>query len=183
MKLSITQIVLGVLVVIASLYITGWMILDAPEAHDQFNTYVSDLQKLPGITSTNHTMNEDLFSLARFSSFLLPILGIVLVSIGIAQIYGKTLSSIKTSITNISAGLVIIGVLVLISGWGYPFGSPIFVSSNVSRETVELLLNTRHQDYIPLTISRFTVIMFLFAVVVIVIGIIQLITSRKKVNA
>ncbi|MBN1189143.1 MAG: hypothetical protein JXA46_05260 [Dehalococcoidales bacterium] len=114
MKLSIAQIVLGILIAAASCYITGWMIfgvqslLTIPVPDE--SSFMSRMNVLP--------RHETLFTLARYASGLVFGLGLAVLLTGAFQ--NSTESGRKLAISQIIAGVLIPAVSYFIIIWGYP---------------------------------------------------------------
>jgi hypothetical protein len=115
-KLPITQIILGILVLIAAVWITWWMASGVNELLDSVVLDENDSRV------QNYTPdNESLFTLSRYLSGVLALLGLVVTITGI--LWKRTENKIKlTNIQTISGALLIVlSVVILI--WGYSFTS------------------------------------------------------------
>lgn len=178
MKLPITQIVLGTLIVIAACYITGWMIYDAPEEFTAYKSEIDELNKLEGLRVTP-TVSNTQFDIARISSYILPILGLLLVSIGSVQLFAQQLRKPILALSDMITGGLVAGITFVTTWWGQPL-IIINATPTLTPETLELLHNG--YDYATPIVSRAAGITLMLAMAVVVIGVIQLILSRKKVR-
>jgi hypothetical protein len=114
MKLAITQIVLGVLIVLAACYISWWMIFGVVSL---LNETVVDGS---GAVVTNASPdNETLFVIARYVSGLLFGLGLVVLITG--AFWKKIKSKKNPAIIQVIAGTLIAAISVFILLWGYAF--------------------------------------------------------------
>jgi hypothetical protein len=116
MKLSITQMILGILIIFAAVYVTGWMIHEAPKQ------YTQPVIDAAGKTTYVAVVPEDeaLFTVSRYSSYALPILGVIILIIGVAGTIKKEANKYSLVITNIVAGVLIAALSYIISRWGFP---------------------------------------------------------------
>jgi hypothetical protein len=114
MKLSIAQIILGVLLVLAACYIVGWMIFGVPSL---LNMPVPDDG---GVMKNAEVLpeHETLLAAARYASGLLFGLGLVVLLTGAFQKRGE--SGKKLAITQAVAGVLIAAIAIFITRWGYP---------------------------------------------------------------
>lgn len=128
MKLSITRVVLGALIVLAACYIVGWMIFGVPSL---LNMPVPDESGVMRNTDV-FPEHEVLFTIARYASGLLLGLSLVVLLTGAFQQNVK--SKKKLAITQIIAGVLIVAVSVFITRWGYPtvFVVPMPEGSNLT---------------------------------------------------
>jgi len=112
MKLSVTQIALGILIVLVAGYIIWWMFFGvAPLLEDK-------ILNESGALVTNVTLeNAALFTAARYASFLLFACGVVAVILGA---FGKIIASIrKIAVTEIVLGVLIVLISAYLFRWGY----------------------------------------------------------------
>jgi flagellar basal body-associated protein FliL len=173
MKLSITQIILGVLIIFAACYITGWMIHEAPH---QFTQLVSN--NTGGVTYINVVPEDErLFNVSRYGSYALPVLGVLVLIIGTIQSAKADARNRRLIIINIVAGFLIAALAFIITRWGYPTqfhtapggGSNIIIFANPGRSLLGL--------------QSASGIMVAFGLAVLGVGIAQLIKARKTQNA
>jgi len=112
MKLSITQIVLGVLIVLAACYVVWWMIFGVAPMLTMM------VLNENGVMVTNVTPeNEVLFTVARYTSVLL--FGFGLVVMFTRAFCKKAENTQKLAMTQIVVGVLIVAVSVFILRWGY----------------------------------------------------------------
>ncbi len=116
MKLSVTQMALGILIIFAACYVTGWMIYKAPS---QFR------QPMPndtgGVTYIDVTpKDEGLFNVSRYGSYALPVLGVLVLIIGAIQSVKAKARARRLIITNVIAGVLVVALAIIITRWGYP---------------------------------------------------------------
>lgn len=120
MKLSITQIVLGVLIVLVSGYIARWMLFGVA------SLLTMTLLNESGVMVANVTPeHEILFTIARYAFVLLVGLGLVVVFTG--AFWKRAENKKKLAITQIivRALIVIVSVFMLICGYALEFIVPI----------------------------------------------------------
>lgn len=171
MKLSVPQIVFSILIILASCYVTGWMIHEAPSLYRQ---PIPD----PGgdVTYVDVTPeDETLFSISRYSSYVLPALGILVLIISTVQSVKAESRSRLLVIINIVAGVLIATSAFFITRWGYPTefhtaigtGSDTIMWINVNPGRSLLGLQAASGALIPLGLAVFGC------------GIFQLISLRK----
>jgi hypothetical protein len=114
MKLSTTQIILGVLIVLSALYILWWMAFGV-------TSLLND--KVPGdggVMLANYTPEHKiLFTVARYASGLLSVLGLATIITGV--LWKKAENKKNLTITQIIIGLLIVAVSAFIFTWGYSF--------------------------------------------------------------
>jgi hypothetical protein len=115
MKLSVTQIILGVLIIFAACYVTGWMI-HTPVPHtypvtdnDGKVTYVDVIPE-----------DEALYNVSLFGSYLLPVLGVLVLIISTIQTVRAGARTRSLMITNIIAGVLVAALALIITNGGYP---------------------------------------------------------------
>ena len=173
MKLSITQITLGILIILAACCVTGWMIHKAP---DQLRQPVLDNA---GKTTYMDVVPQDeaLFNTARYGSYLLPFLGIFLVIAGTIQAArgGIGIKSLATS--TIFAGVIVAALGFIITTWGYPTS---FVTPHPDENDrlMGIFTNPGRSLVLIQAVSAFLLLPGLAAAGV---GIAQLVKSRKKI--
>ncbi len=112
MKLSITQIVLGALIVLAAIFIARWMIFGATSLLD-----LTVLDENGVMIADVFPEHEVLFTVARYSFPLLLGLGLVVLVRGAS--WKRTENRKKLSITQIIAGVLVVAISVFILRWGY----------------------------------------------------------------
>ena len=116
MKLSTAQIILGALIVLAACYVTGWMIHKAPSELRQPNPDTSSTPRYLDVIPENY----ELFNIARYGSYLLPVAGMFLLVTGAVQNVTPEARKRSLTIANIIAGLLIAATAFIITSWGYP---------------------------------------------------------------
>lgn len=174
MKLSITQIVLGILIILAAFYVTGWMI------HEASSQYEPVIPNFP-VDVTNISIiqnNETLFYIATYGSLALPILGVLVLVIGTVQ-SNKLNARIWQLITiNITAGALIIALVLVIFGYGkHTFSATAIIKDTdtvISMDTLSVAFSLS----MVLTIGA----MLLLGLAVVGVGIAQLVKSRNTQN-
>jgi uncharacterized membrane protein len=129
MKLSITQMVLGIFITIAACYIMGWMIFGVPgllhmpePADNGVTTYVDAVPK-----------HEAFFTTARYISGLAFALGLAALVVGTIQAARRAASQSRTVILQMVFGASITASAFVITGWGFPlsFDIPTPEGSNI----------------------------------------------------
>jgi hypothetical protein len=174
MKLSITQIILGVLIVFAACFIVGWMTYQAPNFLRQpkpddtgMKTYIDVVPE-----------HKALFDFSRYGSYFIPAMGIFLIIAGTIKAIRAETRTRKLSIAIIIAGALVSGLAFLITVYGYPTSF-----NTLAPDANNLML------YISINPARtfiytqsITAVLLLVGLAVIVIGIIELIKTRKKPN-
>ncbi|MFA5309566.1 MAG: hypothetical protein WC370_08815 [Dehalococcoidales bacterium] len=172
MKLSVPQIVLGVLIVFACCYVTGWMIFRAPD------------QSIPTTFFTNETgryfslgpEHETLFNVSRYGSYLLPFLGVSLLIIGTVRVVKSGVFTRRFAAVDIIIGVVLAGLAVFIVCWGYP---TTFLSKAVPGSDDQFItIIDPGRGMIGPQLATGAII--LFSVIVLGAGITRLVKSRKS---
>ncbi len=161
MKLSITQVALGVLIACAAGYIMWWMLFDVVPLL---------AEKVPdagGVMVQDYTpRHEILFTVARYASILLTGLGLLVLSAGALR--GKIKNQKRLAVTQIIAGALIIALSAFILIWGYSFN---------------VIVALKGGPVLTMTSAKaFTVLTSLMGLVVLITGIFQFIKSRKTQN-
>jgi hypothetical protein len=116
--LSLTQIALGIIVILFSCYVAGWMIFEAPHI---LNTTWLHFDTISPITL--YATNGELFTAARIVSGLLLVFGLVTLIAATVQLFrfqsygaiSKRLALIQTS-----SGFLIVIAAVFVVTQGYP---------------------------------------------------------------
>jgi len=171
-KRSIAQTALGVIIILAACYVTGWMIHKAP---DQLTHPVLDNA---GITTSIDVIPKDeaLFNVARYGSYLLPVLGIFLVIAGTVQAARGRASIKSLAVSCIITGLLVAGASIIITTWGYPTS---FVTPHGAPDRSYLRIFANYGR--SLTFIRYlSVSLILPGLAVVGVGIVQLVKSRKQ---
>ncbi len=116
MKFSITQVILGVLIVLAACYIVGWMIFGVPRLLNM------SIPNESGIISYIDAIpeHEVLFTAARTVAGLVFALGMVVLIVGVVQTIRSEERNKKLAKTQIIAGILIVAASFFVSTWGYP---------------------------------------------------------------
>jgi len=167
MKLSITQLIMGIVIILAACYVTGWMIHKAP----------SELRKsLPdsGISVDVVPEDEALFKVSRYGSYLLPVIGIFLVIGGTLQAAGGGTNRRGLAIGAIIAGVLVTSLAFIIATWGYP---TTFVAAEPGGSNLIKIFGNPGRTLI--NIRYLTAAMILPGLAVVGVGIAQLIKSGK----
>jgi hypothetical protein len=159
MKLSITQIVLGILIVLTACYIVWWMIFGVTEL---LNLKILNES---GVMVTDYTPeNEVLFTIARYASGLLLGLGLVVLVNGV--LWKKVENKTKLAITQIVAGALTVALSAFILIWGYSF---------------DFIIAVEGGPVLDLGRARgLTFLTSLLGLAVLGVGIAQFINARKK---
>jgi hypothetical protein len=114
MKLSVTQVILGVIIIITSSLVVWWMVSGVQELLDE---------KVPGaggaMVQDYTPENETLFTLARCASGILLALGLSVVFIG--ALWKKVENKKKLAVTQIILSTLIVVLSTFILFWGYSF--------------------------------------------------------------
>lgn len=172
MKLSITQVALGVLIVFAACWVTGWMIYRAPQqlsqpAFDAEGRIVDYIDVLP--------QDNTQFNIARYGSYLLPVFGVFLIISGAIPAARGGTDKRPLAVLNIVAGVLIAGLALVIARWGYPTtfhtGPPELTGST-------MIINTNPGRSL-LGIHWATIAILVFGLAVVGVVIAHLIKSRK----
>jgi hypothetical protein len=172
MKLSITQIVLGVIIILAVCYITGWMIYKAPGelTHPVLDnagktTYVDAIPE-----------NEGMFKIAMYGSYLLPVIGIFLVIAGAVQAARGGVSIKSLAISTIIAGVIVAALGFIITTWGYP---TTFMTTHPD-ENNRLMMMFSNPGRSLIFIQSVSGFLLLPGLAVAGVGIAQLVKSKNK---
>jgi hypothetical protein len=116
MKLSTAQIILGAFIVLAACYVTGWMIHKAPsQLRQPFPNETDVINYIDVIPEHN-----ELFNVARYGSYLLPVAGIFLLVTGAVQNVKTETRNRSLVIADVVAGLLVAALAFIITAWGYP---------------------------------------------------------------
>jgi hypothetical protein len=174
MKLSLAQIILGACIILAACYVTGWMIHKAP----------SELtQPEPGLTSTPKYIevvpeHNVLFNVARYGSYLLPVIGIYLLVSGAIENVKTEARNRNWLITDIVAGLVVAALAFIITTWGYPT-----TFHEVMPENSELMRTIfTNPGRTMVAVQTISGVMILLGLSVLGVSIAQLVKSRKTID-
>lgn len=171
MKLSVTQIVLGVLVIMAACYVMSWMIYEAPSQLKQ--PVPNDIGEVTYVDVVPE--NEVLFNISRYGSYILPVLGIAVLLIGALQSSRNSARTTKLISTNIVAGLLVAGLAFIITRWGYPTEFHILMPE--SSDTLASIFTNPGRSF--LGVQSATAVILVFGLAVVGVGIAQLIKSRN----
>jgi hypothetical protein len=173
MKLSVTLLVLGIIILLAACYITGWMDF---EAQSQF------IQP-PADTCNNvldvHIVqsNEALLHIARYGSYALPVLGVLVLVIAAIQSVKVGARTRRLITINIIAGILVTGLSSIITGWQH----------STTTYTGILECNGQFVTFdtvpdVPLLDMLVVGMTLLLGLAIVGAGITQLIKARKTVN-
>jgi len=114
MKLAITQIIMGVLIVCAAGYVLWWMLFGIVEL------LAEKVPDASGVMVQDYTPeNEILFTAARYASGILLALGLLVVVTG--ALWKKVENKKELAVTQIIASTLIVAVSIFILFWGYSF--------------------------------------------------------------
>ena len=167
MKLAITQVVSGIVIIMAALWVTGWMIYQAPHELGQRNL---DGGYYYNVVPTHET----LFTISRYCSFALPVLGILQVIGGTIKSAGKTTRRFWP-LLNIAIGVVAVALVFVIATWGYPTSFH-EVGNTGGDHLVVLFSNPSHQQ---IQTQRITAALIIPGLAALGVGIAQLVKSKK----
>lgn len=175
MKLSRTQIVLGVLIVFAACYITGWMIHKAPsQLRQPLPDSGGDVTYVDVIPE-----HEALFNVSRYGSYLLPVLGVFVLIIGTVQAVKSEARTRRLAAAGIIAGLLIAALAFIITTWGYP--TTFHMVMPEGSDTAVTIFGNPGRTLVG--VQLISGAMFLLGLVVLGVGITQLVKSRKLTNS
>jgi hypothetical protein len=174
MKLSITQIILGALIVFAACFIVGWMTYQAPNFLRQpkpddtgMKTYIDVVPE-----------HKSLFDFSRYGSYFFPVPGIFLIIAGTVKAVRAETRTRKLSIAIIIAGALVSALAFIITTYGYPTSF-----HTVAPDANNLLRHSFINPAKPLVYTQLlTAVLLLVGLAVTVIGIIELTKTRKKPN-
>jgi hypothetical protein len=174
MKLSLAQIILGAFIIVAACYVTGWMIHKAPSELRQPNLDAAATQKYIDVVPEHN----GLFNVARYGSYLLPVIGIYLLVSGAIENVKTGARNRNWLITDIVAGLVVAALGFIITTWGYPTTFHEVVPEN--SELMKIIFTNPGRTLVAVqTISG---ILVLLGLAVLGVSIAQLVKSRKTIN-
>lgn len=167
MKLSITQMVLGTLILLAACYIVGWMIFGTTSVFT-----MPRLEKSMVMEGTELSPeNPMLFAMARYASGILFGLALMVLLVGAFQVSmhdGK-----KLAITQIIGGVLITAIYFFINTWGYPTS---FIVPMPAGSRVGVYINPGPPMIYAI---RLTNLSFLLGLAVLDVGIVQFVKARK----
>ena len=174
MKLSLAQIILGALIILAASYVTGWMVHKAPSELSQPNPDTTSTQKYLEVVPEHNL----LFNVARYGSYLLPIIGIFLLVSGAVENVKTEARNRNWLITDIVGSLLVATLAFIITIWGYPTTFHVVMPEN-SDLMRTIFTNPGRTMVAVQTISG---VLFFLGLSVLGISIAQLVKSGKKVN-
>jgi hypothetical protein len=162
MKLSITQMVLGILIVILACIVAYWMIFGIRELFsDQY--YNSS-----HVLVQNYTpQNEAAFAISRGASVLLVLLGLGVVISG--ALWWKVENKVYLAKAQIIAGSLIVVLAAFIALWGVTFNYLITIEGGPVL-TIPVM-------------KTWTIFITMFGLAVLVLGIMQWAIAKNKVIA
>ncbi len=170
MKLSITQTLLGILIIITACFIMAWMI---------FWTVPSQPTHLPSVAGPERSVEaypkyQTTYNIARYASGALLVLGIAVVIISVRQA-AKTKHPAVLASVQLSAGLLVAVAAAFITARGYPleFVTPLQEDNLVGMVNI----NPGPGMAVIMLLTTLTV---LFGLAVSGIGIAQLVKSKKS---
>jgi hypothetical protein len=158
MKLSITQVILGVLVIVTASIIVWWMASGVQELLDE-----KVLNESGEMLQDYTPENETLFTVARYASGILLVLGLSVVVTG--ALWKKVENKKKPAVTQIVISTLIVVLSIFILFWGYSFNCivPVEGGAILTMSTAKAL----------------TLITSILGIVILLTGVIQLGQSRK----
>jgi Na+/proline symporter len=172
MKLSMTQTILGVLIIITACFILAWMIFwTSPVERIPLNGGAG-----PGKSIEAHPQHETTYTVARYASGALLCLGIIVVFTSNRQAVNRAKRPVILASIQFSAGILAAATAAFITARGYPlyFVTPLQPESN----TIGVLnINPGPGEAFLMLITTLTV---LLGLAVAGIGIAQIIKSKKK---
>ncbi len=110
MKRGLPQVIVGVVIVLASVYLTGWMIHIAPSI--PHTDPVQQVELVP-----DHPV---LYGAAKYGSLALPLLGAGIIIAGVYRAAGGKLASLRGSAYLAVSGMLIVALGITILIWGFP---------------------------------------------------------------
>ncbi len=174
MKLSVTQAILGVLIIFAAVYVTGWMIHEAPSQYTQ--PLVTDAGKTTYIDVVPE--DEGLFNVARYGSYALPVLGVLVLVIGTIQSVKAGARNRSLITVSIIAGLITAALAYIITMWGYPTTFHFTPPEGINM--LGMILTNPGRSLIG--VQSASGIMTASGLAVLGVGIAQLVKSRKTLS-
>ena len=171
-KLSITQMALGVLIVLAACYIVGWMIFGVPSL---LHTPVPDGNGAMTYTDVIPD-NEALFTVARYASGLLFGFGLVVLVTGTIQVTQAGKRKTILAILQMISGVLITAGSYLILYRGYPtsFTVPMPEGSEVLRH---IFINPGPPI---IRAQSLTALIFVLSLLVVGVGMAQFVKAHRK---
>jgi hypothetical protein len=167
MKLAITQVVLGIIIIMASLWVTGWMIYQSP--HELAQRTLDGGYYFDVVPEHN-----TLFIIARYGSYALPVLGILLVISGTVRAASKTNKRFWPPL-NIAIGILVASLAFVIATWGYP---TTFFNAAPGGDTL-LLRSFGNPGYDEIRAQWMSAALLLPALAALGVGIAQLVKLKK----
>jgi len=116
MKLSITQLILGVLIVFAACFIVGWMTYNAPDSLRQPQLDDTGTRTYIDVVPDH----KALFDVSRYGSYLLPALGILLIITGAVQAARADTRTRNLAVATLAAGALTGALAYIITVYGFP---------------------------------------------------------------
>jgi hypothetical protein len=172
MKLAITQVVLGIIIILAAFWVTGWMIHEAP------GLFTQPLINDSGKTSWVDVVPENgvQFSIARYSSYALPFFGIFLVIA--ASVYAARGKPVKSSLafTHVIIGLLTAAIAYFIISYGYPTS---FRAVQPNEHGLLMLFESMYGGWTAVIRELSSAILFISGLAAVGVGIAQLVKSKK----
>ncbi len=170
MKLSVTQIVLGVLIIFAACYVTFWMLREASTQYElvmpHFPVDVTNINVIQN--------NETLFNIAAYGSLALPILGVLVLVIGTIQSNKLNARTWQLIMVNITAGILVTALAFII----FRYGKQTFSFTAIIKGTDTLIsMNDLLKSSLSMLLT--TGATLLLGLAVVGVGIAQLVKSRK----
>ena len=170
MKLSVTQVILGILIVLTACYVTFWMLREALTQYELVTPH------FPVDVTNIHVIqnNETLFDVATYGSLALPILGVLVLVIGAIQANKLNARTWQLIMVNITAGILITALAFII----FRYGKQTFTFTATIAGTDTLIsINDLLESSLSMLLT--TGVTLLLGLGVVGVGIAQLAKSRK----
>jgi hypothetical protein len=171
MKLSITQIILGALIIFTACFIVGWMTYQAPD-------YLR-MPKLEGGGFTGYVdvmpEHQALFAFSKYGTYFLPALGILLIISGAVRAARPGARARELALITLTAGVLTGALACIIAVYGFPT-SFYRVDPENSDRLIHMLINPAKAHALTQLAAGLT---GFFSLGVIGCGIAQLIKMRK----
>lgn len=171
MKLSVTQVILSVLIILTGCYVTFWMLREASTQYELVTPHFP-----VDVTNINVIQNDEtLFDIAAYGSLALPILGVLVLVIGTIQSNKSNARTWQLILVNITAGVLITALAFII----FSYGKQTFTFTATIKGT-DTLISTN--DLLESSLSGLLTAgaMLLLGLSVVGVGIAQLIKSRAS---
>ncbi len=170
MKLSVTVMVLGTLIVLTGCYVTFCMLRESSTEYELvMPVFPVDVTNISIIQN-----NETLFDIAAYGSLALPILGILVLVIGTIQSNKLNARTWQLIMVNIIAGLLVTALAFII----FRYGRQTFTFTAIIKGTDTLIsMNDLLKSSLSMLLT--TGATLLLGLAVVGVGVAQLVKSRK----